>query len=177
MLKPLDSHKPVTSTTFIPHERTDVLRTLKNYKFNESDRLADNYKGIDWFGLEAISVYERDGEIVGFSSIAHRPEYFEKGECRILNRYYESPEMRRTSKIIADDHVCEMAMQQIDMAKKIGFKKAFISRCRSPRHLTKFIDTMSTKTKTKWHLDGKKVAVCNPKIDECWQYKAWMDLC
>ena len=177
MLKPLDSHKPATSTTFIPHERTDVLKKLKDYEFNESDRLADNYKDIDWFGLEAISIYERAGKIIGFSSIAHRSEYFAKDECRILNRYYESIEIRRTSKVIADDHVCEMAMQQLDMARQLGFKKAFISRCRSPRHLKKFIDTVGTKTHTTWHMGDVKVAVCNPAIEECWQYKAYTDLC
>jgi len=177
MLKPLDSHKPATSTTFIPHERTDVLRKLNDYEFNDSDRLSDNYKDIDWFNLDAISIYERAGKIIGFSSITHRSQYFEKGECRILNRYYESPEMRRTSKIIADDHVCEMTMQQLDTAKKLGYTKAFISRCRSPRHLKKFVDTMGAKTNTEWNMEHKKVAVCNPAIEECWQFKAWTELC
>ena len=177
MLKPLESHKPATSTTFLPHDRPDMLRKLKEIKFDESDRLSANYKNLDWFGFEAISIYERDGNIIGFSSIVHRPEYFEEGECRILNRYYESAEMRRTSKVIADDHVCEMAMQQTHIAKELGFKKAFISRCRSPRHLKKFIENMSEKTRTKWQMEEEKVAVCNPEVDECWQYKAWTELC
>ena len=177
MLKPLDSHKPAQSTTFLPHERTDVLRKLKEYKFNESDRLADNYKDIDWLNLEAISIYERKDEIVGFSSIIHREEYFDKGEVRILNRYYESADMRRTSKVIGDDHVCEMEQQQLEMAKELGYKKAFISRCRSPRHLKKLIENIGEKTGTKWQMLEDKVAVCDPKFDECWQYKACTELC
>ena len=32
--------------------------------------------------------------------------------------------MRRTSKVIADDHVCEIVLQQIDMAKKISIVKS-----------------------------------------------------
>ena len=177
MLKPLDSHKPATSSTFLPHERPEVLRKLNEIEFSESDRLSDNYKDLDWFGFEAISIYERDDNIIGFSSIIHRPEYFAKKECRILNRYYESEEMRRTSKIIGDDHVCEMIMQQLDIEKKIGFEKAFISRCRSPRHLKKFMENVSTRTGTKWHMEDEKIAVCNPNFDECWQYKASTDLC
>ncbi len=177
MLKPLDSHKPATSLTFLPQDRPDVLRKLKEIKFNESDRLSDNYKDMDWFSFEAISIYERDDKIIGFSSIIHRPEHFAKGECRILNRYYESTEMRRTSKIIGDDHVCEMIMQQLDIAKKLGFEKAFVSRCRSPRHLKKFMENVSKKTATKWHMDNDKFPVCNPTVDECWQYKAWTELC
>jgi len=138
MLKPLDSHKPATSSTFLPHERPEVLRKLNEIEFSESDRLSDNYKDLDWFGFEAISIYERDDNIIGFSSIIHRPEYF---------------------------------------AKKIGFEKAFISRCRSPRHLKKFMENVSTRTGTKWHMEDEKIAVCNPNFDECWQYKASTDLC
>ena len=129
MLKPLDSHKPATSSTFLPHDRPEVLRKLNEMEFSESDRLSDNYKDLDWFGFEAISIYERDDKIIGFSSVIHRPEYFAKKECRILNRYFESVEMRRTSKIIGDDHVCEMIMQQLDIAKKIGFENTINTSC------------------------------------------------
>lgn len=176
MLKPLDSHKPADSVTFIPHERPDILRRLKEIKFDTADRLSANYMDLDWFGFEAISVYERNGKIVGFSSVAHREEYFDKDEARILNRYYESPDMRRTSKIIGDDHVCEMVAQQIDIAKKLGYKKVFISRSRSPRHLEMFIENVGIKTKTTWHMEDKKIAVCNPKNPECWQFKVWTEI-
>ncbi len=177
MLKPLDSHKPATSYTFLPHERTDVIRKLKDYQFNESDRLANNYKDIDWLDLEAISIYEREDQIVGFSSLIQRKLYFSEDEVRILNRYYECPEMRRTSKIIGDDHICQMVQQQLEIAKSLGYKKAFISRCRSPRHLKKLVTAIGEKTNTKWNMLDEKVAVCDPKHDECWQYKAVTELC
>jgi len=177
MLKPLDSHKPATSVTFLPHERPDVLRKLVKIKFNETDRLSANYKNLDWLNFEAISVYERNDKIIGFSSITHREQYFEKGEARILNRYYESADMRRTSKVIGDDHVCDMVKQQIAIATELGFKKVFISRCRSPRHLKKFIENVGNKTNTIWHMEDTKIAVCDPALEECWQYKAWMKLC
>ena len=109
--------------------------------------MADNYKDIDWLDLEAISIYERENE------------------------------MRRTSKIIGDDHVCQMVQQQLEIAKSLGFKKAFISRCRSPRHLRKLVMAIGEKTKTEWNMLDDKVAVCDPKHDECWQYKAVTELC
>ena len=59
MLKPLDSHKPATSLTFLPQDRPDVLRKLKEIKFNESDRLSDNYKDMDWFGLHTGKFHDR----------------------------------------------------------------------------------------------------------------------
>lgn len=177
MLRPLDSHKPASCVTFVPEQRTDILRQLNGMKFDESDRLVNNYKNIDWFEFDAVSVYEREGAIVGFSSMVQRKQYFAPDEVRILNRYYESPEMRRTSKVIGDDHVCEMVMQQLEIAREVGYNKAFISRCRSPRHLKKLIMSIGEKTNTKWQMTSEKVAVCDPKFSECWQWKAWTELC
>ena len=84
--------------------------------------------------------------------------------------------MRRTSKVFADDHVCEMVKQQLKMAKRLGYQKAFISRQRSPQYFKKFINTMSIKTKQNWILEKGKVSVCDPNIKDCWQYKAWIQL-
>ena len=176
MLKPLDSHKSVTVSTVMTHDRPDVLRILKNFTFDKKDRLNYNYERINWFDYEAISLYRRDRKIVGFSTISHRADHYDPKECRILNRYYESPEMRRTSKVFADDHVCVMVKQQMKYAKMLGYNKAFISRSRSPNYFKKFIKTMSEKTKQQWIIEKEKVAVCDPKIDDCWQYKAWIEL-
>lgn len=176
MLNPLQSHKPATTYTFIPEDETDILKTLNTITFNENDRLISNYKNIDWFSFEAVSIYIRNEKIIGFSTILKRDNYFEKDEVRILNRYYEMPEMRRTSKIIGDDHVCSMIDQQLKISKKLGFKKAFISRDKSIRYFKKFIKNISKKTNTKWNLMNEKVAVCDPKIKECWQWKAYTEL-
>ena len=152
MLKPLDSHKPANVFTFLTTERMDLMKKLKEFKYDKGDRLADNYKKFDWFDCEAISVYIRQRNIVGFSSMNHRPDWYDTKEIRILNRYYESKVMRRTSKVFADDHVCEMVKQQLKMAKRLGYQKAFISRKRSPQYFKKFIKTMSIKTKQNWIL-------------------------
>ena len=176
MLKPLESHKPVTVSTVMTVDRPDLLRVLGAYEFDIKDRLARNYTNINWFDYEAISLYRRNRKIVGFSTMNHRPQYYENGEVRILNRYYEGPEMRRTSKVFADDHVCVMVKQQLKLAKKLGYVKAFISRQRSPVYFKKFIRTMAEKTGQDWIIEKGKVAVCNPDKEDCWQYKAWINL-
>ena len=92
-------------------------------------------------------------------AILKRDKYFDKDEVRILNRYYEMPKMRRTSKVIADDHVCEMVLQQIDMAKKLGYSKIFISREKSLRYFKKFIYNLGQKTNTQWNVSDNKIRV------------------
>ena len=168
MLKPLHSHKPAISTTFIPSERPDLVEQLSKITFDPNDTLYKNYINLNWLTFEAISVYMREGDIIGFSTILKRDKYFDKDEVRILNRYYESPKMRRTSKVIADDHVCEMVLQQIDMAKKLGYSKIFISREKSLRYFKKFIYNLGQKTNTTWNVSDNKIRVSHGSE----QYKA-----
>ena len=168
MLKPLHSHKPAISTTFIPSERPDLVEQLSKITFDSNDALYKNYINLNWLTFEAISVYMREGDIVGFSTILKRDKYFDKDEVRILNRYYEMPKMRRTSKVIADDHVCEMVLQQIDMAKKLGYSKIFISREKSLRYFKKFIYNLGQKTNTTWNVSDNKIRVSHGSE----QYKA-----
>ena len=168
MLKPLHSHKPAISTTFIPSERPDLIEQLSKITFDKKDSLYENYVNLNWLTFEAISVYMREGDIVGFSTILKRDKYFDKDEVRILNRYYEMPKMRRTSKVIADDHVCEMVLQQIDMAKKLGYSKIFISREKTLRYFKKFIHNLGQKTNTQWNVSDNRIRVSHGSE----QYKA-----
>ncbi len=84
MLKPLHSHKPAISTTFIPSERPDLIEQLSKITFDKKDSLYENYVNLNWLTFEAISVYMREGDIVGFSTILKRDKYFDKDEVRIL---------------------------------------------------------------------------------------------
>ena len=176
MLKPLDSHKSVTVATVLTADRPDILRVLNQFTFDSKDRLNYNYEKINWFDYQAISLYRRNRKIVGFSTISHRPDHYADGEVRILNRYYEAKEMRRTSKVFADDHVSVMVKQQLKIAKTLGYTRAFISRQRSPVYFKKFIRTMAEKTGQDWVIVKDKVAVCDHKDDNCWQYKAWIQI-
>ena len=73
--------------TFAPEDRTDILKRLKEIDF-ANEEIASNYEDIDWFAFDCITVLMKDDEILGFSSVWHRPEYYEPGEARILNRYW-----------------------------------------------------------------------------------------
>lgn len=176
MSKVINSHKPAGVFTFIPSEYPTIVQLLKDFSFSSNDSLLGNYTSINWMEFSAISIYKRDNKIIGFSSIWHRPEYYSNGEVRILNRYYESSQMRRLSKIIADDHLIEMVNQQLNIAKNLGFRCAFISREKTPKYFRKLVEKISQKTKTQWVTEPEKVCVCSPNASSCWQYKAWTKL-
>lgn len=176
MLNSLNSHKPAKVVTFIPNKHPLLVKELKNFTFDATDSLATNYVNINWHEFSAISLYQRNGVIIGFSSIWHRPQFYDVGEIRILNRYYERKDMRVISKIIGDNHLIEMVKQQLEIAKKLGFNKAFISREKTPRYFKKLITSIAEKTNTKWIIEPEKVCVCVPEAPSCWQYKAWTKL-
>lgn len=176
MSKILNSHKPAEVITFIPHENSSIIEELKTFTFNTGDNLLDNYVNIDWHDFSAISIYKRNNTIIGFSSVWHRPNYYKSKEVRILNRYYESNNMRQVSKIIGDSHLIEMVEQQLQIAKKLGFSEAFISREKTPRYFKTLITSIAEKTNTTWIIEPEKVCVCVPESLSCWQYKAWVKL-
>lgn len=93
-----------------------------------SDKLNYNYtiqslRISTWIGL---SVYETDEDnILGFSSMMNRKEFYGNG-CRILNRFIKSENYR----FAVDDikYTKQMIEQQIELASKLGFSYAFMSR-------------------------------------------------
>ncbi len=61
-----------------------------------------------------------------------------------------------------------MVLQQIDMAKKLGYSKIFISREKSLRYFKKFIYNLGQKTNTTWNVSDNKIRVSHGSE----QYKA-----
>ena len=89
--------------TFEPNERPDLIKKLKEISFDDLDQghfKKEDYLTIDWFKFDCITVLLQDDNILGFSSVWHRPEYYEKGEVRILNRYWEHDCLRRAGRDI-----------------------------------------------------------------------------
>jgi hypothetical protein len=172
----LKSHKPAAVYTFVPSRQPAIIKQLNSIIFDSKDKLHKNYTDIDWNHFSAVSVYFRNNAIVGFSSVWHRPDFYEPKEARILSRYYEFSKMRRTSKIIADSHLIEMITQQIAISQQLGFAKVFISREKTPKYFAKLIQEIRVKTQRQWILEPQKVCVCKPSNFSCWQYKAWTDL-
>jgi hypothetical protein len=89
-----------------------------------NDKLKENYskenlKVDEWIGVSLFAG--------GFSSIAYRDIW--NNNCRILNRFYKKPEYRFENK---NRRVSEetklMISQQLEVAKKLGYDCAFMSR-------------------------------------------------
>ena len=87
-------------TSFFPEDRPDIIKQLSETVYEHV-----NYDGLDWFQFDCVSILQNGDDIVGFSSIWHRPEYYEKGEVRILNRYWENQELRRIGRELARSHI------------------------------------------------------------------------
>lgn len=158
--------------TFVPEDDHKMIQKLKEIDFPTTDRLYKNYSSIDWYSFEAITVLLQDDKIVSFSSVWNR-EFYEFDEVRILNRYWKSMPSRRFLRVIAGVHNIESARQQMEISKKLGFKKCFISRERNKKYLSTFVEKIASSTGTEWNISPEKVSVCNPKEPSCWQYKAW----
>jgi len=173
----LKSHKPATVRTFLPYENIDIVKKLESIKFDETDSLSKNYiYDMKWNDFDAVSIYERNNQIIGFSSVWHRSEYYQLNEVRILNRYWESSEMRKISKMIGGAHLIEMVTQQLNICKLLGRTRVFISRENSPRYFKRLVASIADKTQTHWNIEPNKVCVCGESNPSCWQYKAWTDL-
>lgn len=153
--------------TFQPHMRKDLINQLKSINFKADP----NYADIDWNEFVCISVLIKNDNVMGFSSVWHRPKYYQVDEVRILNRWWEHESLREHGMDIARPHVIASVQHQLEISKQLGYKKAFISRERNPRFFKKLITTIGEKTNTKWYVYNDKQCVCMPKASSCWQYK------
>jgi len=156
--------------TFFPSEREDIILKLKNIDFS-NEKLKDNYINLDWSEFGVITVLIKNDEILGFSSIWHRDKYYNKGEVRILNRYWEHPSLRMPGQEIARPHLISSIRHQLKYAKDLGYARAFISRERNYRFMKKLIKDIGRKTDTVWSLPEQKICVCDANSPSCWHYK------
>jgi len=156
--------------TFEPNDRIDIVKKLKKINF-DNEVLKNNYINIDWNEFDAITVLLKDEVILGFSSIWHRDKYYNKGEVRILNRYWEHPDLRMPGQEIARPHLISSITHQLKYAKDLGYNKAFISRERNYRFMKKLMEEIQTKTNTVWSLPEQKICVCDTNSPSCWHYK------
>ena len=138
----------------------DSMKRIKNYRSDLKVRESI-----------AVSIYERDSVIVGFSSVLHR-ELFGNG-VRILNRYVKSNDYRAgilKRKIWDETRI--MIAQQIEAARKYNFDYVFISReSNSGSSALKYY----FKELPKWQCPTEKFRVCGGG-QQCEQYVAWLPL-
>lgn len=143
-----------------------------------SSALPDDMKRIKNYRAElkvkesiAVSVYEQDSIIVGFSSVLHR-EMFGNG-VRILNRYVKTFDYRAVPvKRKIWDETKIMIAQQIEVAKKYNFDYVFVSReSASGTSALKYY----FKELSEWGCPSEKFRVCGGG-PQCEQYVAWLPL-
>jgi len=156
--------------TFMPDENAEIIKKLEKINFDDEE-LSNNYQSIDWYEYKCITVLLKNEEILGFSSVWHRPKYYGSDEVRILNRYWEHKKLRMYGAELARPHLISTIMHQLKYSKYFGFKKAFISREKNYRVMKKLIAEIQNKTNTQWTMDNKKVCICVPESPSCWQYK------
>lgn len=123
----------------------------------------------------AITVYELDDTILGFSSILHRP-LFGNG-VRIMNRFLKSDDYRFVNKkSLVSLETNEMIRQQLEYAANNNYSYAFISRKVSQsgpsalKHYKKYFNM------AEWHGDDKIYRVGEFNFKDNFQYVVWTPL-
>jgi hypothetical protein len=138
---------------------------------NEMKRIKNYRSELHIQSSIAVSVYERDSCIVGFSSILHR-DIFGNG-VRILNRLVKTFDYRfpyNKRKLTPETRI--MLDQQISVAKKYKFDYAFISR-ESNRPVSSLKHYF--KDNPEWKCPVDRYRVCGGG-KQCEQYVAWLPL-
>ena len=177
-VKKVYDHKLLKIQTFEPLQNFELSQKLKKYIDNIShfkDRLIRNYIKIDFSSQLAISLFLQNEQIRGFSSVAKR-NFYPENTVRIFNRHWEDPKIRKISKVIGGKHLIISCNQQLEIAKKNGFNRFFISRDKNPKYMNELTKVLNKKTKLKWFFHTKKLPVCNPSSEDCWQWVIFSNL-
>ena len=175
-----DDERSGTVETWVPNLYPDATKELNEYMRNISesnDRLSDNYKDLDYFDFPFVTTVKRNNKIIECGT-GYTCSVYPKNCIRVMNRYYRAPTSRpfltteyaRPSKLAVIE-------QQLEMAKRLNFDVAIITRDRAQRHLTKFADALSSKSSHLWTVSNNKCLVTtsynNPRA---WQYIAMTKL-
>lgn len=145
------------------------------YECLNSDKLRNNYHP-DHLELEAcigLSVYENEGEILGFSTVLQRDLF--KGGARILNRFVKKPGFRFTTQFKITPETNLMIDQQVELCRQHQCDYVFISRYTrgSEPALSHFLQDL-VKVRG-WHSEKSRYRVCCGRKD-CWQHLIWLPL-
>lgn len=169
-----------TVETWIPSlypEATNRLNERMKLLSENDDRLADNYKDINYFDFPFVTTVRRDKEIIECGT-GYTCDVYPKNCIRVMNRYYRAPSSRPflTTEYARPSKVAVIA-QQLEMAKRLNCEVAMITRDRAKRHLTKFANALTEKSNYTWEVTNDKCLVTpsynNPRA---WQYIAYTKL-
>lgn len=159
-----------------------ITKDDNNFKFycleieNISKQIVENLAYSKYLRIDesiAISIFKQGEEIVGFSSILHRP-LFGNG-VRILNRFYKKNNFRfvNTSRMLSSETTI-MIKQQIDLAKNLNYDYAFMSR-EGSKSIPAFMHYKKDLDFVDWNVNNARYKVCDYG-KECYQYVMWTPL-
>lgn len=159
--------------TFVPSLYPDITQELNEFmrSVSENDRLSNNYKNLDYFDYPFVSVTKRNNEIIA-TSTGYTTSLYPNNCIRILNRYYRNPTSRLLiTKEYARPTELACVEQQLEMAKRLNFDVAIITRDRAKRQFVKFTDALSSKGSQVWEVtDDKCLVTTNHNNPRAWQY-------
>tara|TARA_Y100000015_G_scaffold34571_1_gene34897 strand:- start:340 stop:951 length:612 start_codon:yes stop_codon:yes gene_type:complete len=169
-----------TVETWFPNwypDKTDELNDYMKSVCENDDRLARNYKDLNYYNFPFITTVKRDGKIIecgtGYTSMV-----YPKNCLRVMNRYYRATMSRPTvTTEYARPSKLAVIEQQLEMARRLDFEVAIITRDRARRHFVKFADALTAKSDQVWEVSDKKYLVTpNEKNPLAWQYIAYTKL-
>jgi len=156
----------------------------KTDEFNEyiksaykNDRLGENYKDLNYYNFPFVSTVKRDGKIIECGT-GYTCSVYPKNCLRVMNRHYRAKTSRpNVTTGWARPTIVAFIEQQLEMARRLNFEVAIITRDRARRHFVKYTDALTAKSNQVWEVSDKKCLVTpNEKNPLAWQYIAYTKL-
>lgn len=176
----VDDERSGTVETWVPNLYPDATNELNEYMrvvSENNDRLSDNYKDLDYFSFPFVTTVKRNNKIIECGT-GYNCAVYPKDCIRVMNRYYRAPTSRPflTTEYARPTKVAVIE-QQLEMAKRLSFNVAVITRDRAKRHLTKFADALTNNSNHVWEVSNDKYLVTtNYNNPRAWQYIAMTKL-
>ena len=155
------------------HDDLEWLRSKVYYTTNDS--LKHNYSKERFYKDDILfsTIIYRDDMPVEGSTVITRDIF--KGGARVLNRLITVPEERNNFQLRIGTTCLKMLKSQLEFASQ-HFNYAFTSReLNTYRFMKRFAEDANAFMDFKWNYKTDKHLVCNPAIDNCWQYIAWTE--
>lgn len=166
--------RPAEIYSFFPYEYPERTQELNRYvkTLNDDHRLVHNYKNLNFFEHEFISVWKRHGNIVGFASGASRENY-PINSIRILNRFYHDKQDSRVgfTREVLRPATFNCLQHQLILSDRLFYDCAFISRePRTNKFLKMFAEALNNKSTHKWEFkEGPFLVTPNQDNPKAWQ--------
>lgn len=150
--------RPADIYTFIPELYTDLTLELNDYSKTlantDEHRLLENYTNIDFFEFPFVSMWKRDGRVVGFAT-GYTRDLYPNNSIRILNRFYHGTDSRVPfTREVLRPSFFHCISQQLILAERQNFDYAFFSRePRTNKHIKKLVDALNLRSTYNWQFE------------------------